>query len=113
MDIYGLLVGLENIIIGVAVILMARPLIRGEVRRNRLYGARVKQALESDEKWKKINNFGGRQLRAWGSLILAAGIVALFIDLGPRPGLFIAFLLVPLFLLVPAWRTVGYARRLK
>jgi uncharacterized membrane protein len=111
MDAAGILIGLMNIIVGGLVIVMAGPLIRGEVRMNRWYGARVGHAFESEEKWAEINQFGGRQLRTWGSIVLAAGMVALLIDLGPNPGLLLLFVLTPLLLLIPALRAAIYARR--
>jgi hypothetical protein len=111
MDLLGLFVGLMDILVGVATILLARPLIRGEVKMNHWYGARVRQAFESEEKWLDINRFGGRQLRTWGSIILAAGIVALLFDLESNPSLLLLFIFAPLLLLIPAMRVVIYARR--
>lgn len=111
MDAPGILIGLMDVLVGVSVILLAGPLIRGEVRMNRWYGVRVGHAFESEEKWRDVNQFGGRQLRTWGSIVLAAGIVALLFDLDSNPSLLILFVLAPLLLLIPAMRAAIYARR--
>ncbi len=111
MDAAGLLIGLMDMLVGASVILLAGPLIRGEVRMNRWYGVRVGHAFESEEKWTAVNQFGGRQLRTWGSIILAAGMVALLFDLSSRPSLLMLFALAPLLLLIPAMRAAIYARR--
>jgi uncharacterized membrane protein len=100
-----------DILVGAVVIRMARPLIRGEVKMNHWYGVRVRQSFESDEKWEDINRFGGRQLRLWGSIILAGGLVALLFDLEANPSLLLIFAFLPLLLLVAALRAVVYARR--
>ena len=111
MDTASLLIGALDILLGVVVIVIARPLIRGEVKMNHWYGVRVKQSFESEERWLDINRFGGRQLRTWGSFILAGGILALLFDLETNPGLLLVFAMLPLLLLVPAVRAVVYARR--
>jgi uncharacterized membrane protein len=111
MDVPGILIGAMDILVGALLIRMAGPLIRGEVKMNHWYGVRVRQAFESEEKWLDINRFGGRRLRTWGSIILAAGIVALLFDLGSNPGLLLLFTLTPLLVLIPALQSVLYARR--
>jgi uncharacterized membrane protein len=111
MDAAGIIVGLSDILVGGLVILLAGPLIRGEVKMNGWYGVRAGRAFESEQKWLDINRFGGRQLRTWGSFILAAGFVALLFDLDSNPSLLMLFVLAPLLLLIPALQAVIYARR--
>lgn len=111
MDAAGILIAIMDILVGVMVIMIAGPLIRGEVKRNPWYGVRLSQSFESEERWREINCYGGRQLRTWASFILAAGIVALFFDLGNNQPLLVLFAFMPLLLLIPAWRTVVHARR--
>ncbi len=111
MDAPGILIGLMDVMVGGLVIILAGPLIRGQVKMNHWYGVRVRRAFESEEKWRDVNRFGGRQLRMWGSIILAAGFVALLFDLGSNPSLLLLFAFTPLLILIPAMRAVVYARR--
>jgi uncharacterized membrane protein len=110
-DVTGLLVGLFDVLIGTLIIAISLPLARGKVAMNHWYGVRVRQSFESEEKWYKINRFGGRQLMLWGAIIAALGAVALFLDLDDQPALTTAFLFVPLLVFVPAVRSALYARR--
>ena len=111
MDITGLVIGLFNVLMGVLIIAVAYPLAREKVGMNHLYGVRVRQSFESEEKWYKINRYGGRQLMIWGAIIAALGAVAMFMDLESSWELLVIFLLVPLLVLIPAARSVLYARK--
>ena len=111
MDATGLVIGLLNVFLGLLIVAIAFPLARGKVGMNHWYGVRVRQSFESEEKWYKINRYGGRQLMIWGVIIAALGAAAAFIDLGSRWELMAAFLLVPLLVLIPAARSVLYARK--
>jgi hypothetical protein len=111
MDEYGLGVGLENILIGLIAVLLARRLYARAVLTSDRHEDKGKKASATGEKQAEADVFRGRQLRAWGSLVLAAGIVALLIDLGGHPSLFLGFLIFPIVLVIPVWRGMAYARK--
>ncbi len=111
MDITGLVIGLFNVSMGVLIVAVAYPLAKGKVSMNHWYGVRVRQSFESEEKWYRINRYGGRQLMIWGAIIAALGAAAMFIDLGSRMELMVIFLFAPLLVLIPAARSVLYARK--
>lgn len=111
MDVTGAIIGLLNVFLGVVVIGIAYPLAKGKVAMNRTYGVRVRQSFESEEKWYKINRYGGRKLMIWGAIIAVIGVAAMFIDVGSRWELTTMFLLAPLLLFVPAAQAVLYARK--
>lgn len=111
MDLASVLLGSMDVLIGIMVITISGPLIRGEVKMNHWFGVRLRQSFMSEEKWLDINRFGGLQLRVWGAMILAGGLVAFLFDLEAHPSLLLIFAFLPLLLLVAAFRTIIYARR--
>jgi uncharacterized membrane protein len=110
-DVAGLLIGLYNVLFGIVIVMVALPLSQGKVAMNHFYGVRVRRSFESEEKWYKINRFGGRQLMIWGAIIAAMGAMMIFLDLEKIGEGMYLFLFVPLLVLVPAVRSVLYARR--
>jgi hypothetical protein len=46
---------------------------------NRLWGVRIPAAFESNQRWYDINAYGGRLLALWSLLIIATGLVGLFL----------------------------------
>ncbi|MDW5563128.1 MAG: SdpI family protein [Methanomassiliicoccus sp.] len=111
MDATGLIIGLLDLLVGLLLFAVAVPLIRGKVGMNHWYGVRVRQSFESEEKWYKINRYGGRQLMIWGLIIAAMGAVGAFVDMDERTEMLLLFALVPLLVFVPAVRSVLYARK--
>lgn len=51
------------------VVLLAQPLVRRKVPRNRWYGVRIPASLASDEACFDINAYGGRSLQLFGALL--------------------------------------------
>ncbi|MEN6623036.1 MAG: SdpI family protein [Smithella sp.] len=68
------------IVLGIVVILLSIPLYLGKVKRNCVYGFRISQAFESEQNWYQINRFGAGALIIWALLLIALGIICLFID---------------------------------
>ena len=64
---------------GVLYVILALPLIRGTVPMNRFYGFRIPAAFESGDRWRAINNYGGKQLAMGGVWVIAVGIVGIFV----------------------------------
>lgn len=108
----SLFLGLMNLVLGLVVLIMSIPLVRGKVRMNPVFGARVAKSFESEENWDRINRYGGCQLMIWGTVLVLIGIICLVLDLGSSPEITIVLAFAPLLLLVPAIRTVMYAKKL-
>lgn len=66
-----------HLIASLFVIGAAIPLIRGRVKRNYWYGIRIRQAFKSEERWRDINQYGGRLFLVWGVIIAAFGVIGL------------------------------------
>jgi uncharacterized membrane protein len=98
------LVGLGLILIAVSI-----PLYLGRIKRNCVYGFRIRKAFESEENWYLINRYGAKALMGWSLVIMAIGMACLYIE--PRHVLTVANIAF-LSLLVPIVRTLCYAKRL-
>ena len=55
------------------------PLIKRKVPMNRVYGIRVREAFESEERWLDINGYGGRKFAMWSLPIVVTGILGLLL----------------------------------
>jgi hypothetical protein len=66
--------------LGIVVILISIPLYLGKVKRNGVYGFRIRQAFESEQSWYQINRYGAGALIIWALLLMAVGIICLFIE---------------------------------
>ena len=56
------------------------PMIRRKVKMNDWYGIRIRASFESEAAWYDINQYGGRLLLAWSSLIAATAMVGVFLE---------------------------------
>lgn len=56
------------------------PMIRKKVKMNDWYGIRIRASFESEAAWYEINEYGGRLLLAWSSLIAATAMVGVFLE---------------------------------
>jgi len=77
---------------------------------NRFYGFRISKAFTSDENWYAINKYGAEVLIVWSMVMIAAGVLLLFVGLSsPLLGL------IPLVICTAAAivQTVSFARQLK
>jgi hypothetical protein len=91
----------ENVLVGLLVIGLSIPLVRGKVRRNMWYGVRVSKSLESDANWSAINRYGGRQGIVYGVALLVVGVAALLLPLNRINWLFFLLLFAPVILAPP------------
>jgi uncharacterized membrane protein len=66
-------------VLGVVIILISIPLYLGKVKRNGIYGFRIRKAFESEQNWYKINRYGAKSLILWAMVLMAVGIICLFI----------------------------------
>ncbi|MBU1700863.1 MAG: SdpI family protein [Candidatus Eisenbacteria bacterium] len=109
-DLYTL--GLAQIILGLVIAALCIPLIRGRVPRNRFYGFRFPQSLESDANWFAINRFGGRRLFIWSIVFVILGAAILMNLIAPQSIFIWAGLSVPVILFIPIIQTYIYGRSL-
>ncbi len=107
------LIALVILSAGVLVYLVSLPLVYRKIPMNYFYGIRIPAAFESDERWYEINAYGGRQMTTWSWLIIAAGLVGLFIPRNAVPFYTpISTVVVLLAVLIPVIRVTRWARRL-
>lgn len=103
--------GLMLMGVGALFIGLARPLIKGTVPMNNLYGVRFKKSFESDELWYQINHYGGKQLLQGGIILVALGVLAFFVPASDAAttAFVTAMIVVPLW---NCWKSWRYAQRL-
>lgn len=65
-------VGMGLLLVGLAI-----PLLRGRVRRNIWYGFRIPASFASEEAWERINRHGGRCLLWYALAQVLLGVAAL------------------------------------
>ncbi len=112
MDAVAITIGISWTAVGLLCIGLAIPLVRGQVRRNVLYGVRFPQSFQSDEAWFAINRFGGRRLIIWSVPLVVIGIASFFLPLQSHTGLALTLGFAPLiFLLIPVVESWRFARR--
>ncbi|MCB1227815.1 MAG: protein kinase, partial [Verrucomicrobiales bacterium] len=99
--------------VGAALLLagLSVPLVLRKVPMNLVYGARLRQSLESEEGWYAINGFAGKQLLKGACWIFAAGVVGLWIP--PHRHEAYAWWLVGIVLaavLIPTFQMLKFAK---
>lgn len=95
--------------LGFILIAVSIPVYLGKIKMNCYYGYRIRKAFESEENWYTINRYGAKALMCWSVIIMAIGIVCLYIEPQPVPTVAkLTFLSV----IVPIIQTFRYARRL-
>ena len=111
MDTSSIIIGSLFIATALFIIGLAVPLLKGNVKPNRLYGARFQESFTSEEAWYEINCYAARQLIGWSIPMLLIGIAVLFMPLEKNTALTIGVLVTPFLLIVGAIQTKMYARR--
>ena len=102
MNFMNIILALTNIGAGLVVLLLSIPLMQGKVKRNWIYGVRTRATMASDEVWMQANRFWGQRAMIWCPVLIAAGILALFLPLGAgSPVLTIIVASAPVILLIP------------
>jgi len=79
---------------------------------NHFYGVRFKKSYESEENWYKINHYGGKQLIAWSVLLLIIGVLTFFLPPKEKGIMTTLIGCAPLIVLVPAYMSYKYAKKL-
>jgi len=101
---------IPNIFCGILFIAISLPLLRGSIPMNRFYGFRISRAFTSDVNWYAINKYGAKVLILWSIVMIASGLLFLFVRLpSPLAGL------IPLVIGTTAAivQTLHFARQLK
>jgi hypothetical protein len=105
--------GFSNILAGLLIVDLCVPLLKGRIKMNRWYGIRLKKSVESEENWYKINRYGAQRMILWSLVIVAIGIVGLFIRPDVEGTLWYVISTLPLMLIIiPAIESWVYAKRL-
>jgi hypothetical protein len=112
MDAVAMTIGISWTLTGLFCAGLSIPLIRGQIPRNPLYGARFPESFKSDEAWFAINRFGGRRMAAWSVPLVITGLVSFFLPLQSNTALTLALGFSPLvFILIPVLQSWRFARR--
>jgi uncharacterized membrane protein len=96
-------------ILGCAIFILLTPLYLGKVKRNAVYGIRIRKAFESEENWYKINRYGAIALMYWAVLIIVAGVICLFI---PPQFVLTAAKVSILLIIIPLIQVMRYGKKL-
>jgi hypothetical protein len=111
MDAISIIVGASWTIAGLLSVALAIPLVRGQVGRNSLYGARFPESFQSDAAWFAINRFAGQRMIIWSIPIIALGISSFFLPLQGNTSLALTLAFAPLvFVLIPVLESWRFAR---
>lgn len=97
------------IVLALMIIVISIPLYLGKVKRNAVYGFRIKKAFESDLSWYLINRYGARSLIIWAFFLVFIAIICLFIS--PENVLTTAKIGF-ISIIVPILLTLGFAKRI-
>ncbi len=82
----GIIIGITmNVFLGILLISLSFPLLKGEISRNASFGFRFPSAFQSDEIWNKTNHYGAKWLIRWSAALIilsaaSSSILALPID---------------------------------
>ena len=113
MDSLNLSIGLPQIATGFLLMVVARPLVQGRIKPNHWYGVRIAKAFESEANWYAINRFGGQRLIVWSWVIVAAGILNLFLPLRSGDALTMLAALFPaIIVMIPTLEIMRFAKTL-
>jgi uncharacterized membrane protein len=81
-------------------ILLGIPLKKGLVKKNWLYGVRIKKSFESEELWYKINKYGGERMIFWSFPIFVLALVHFLIPFYENFLLYIIFDVVAIHIIL-------------
>ena len=109
MDNPNMTLGISHILIGILMIGLSIPMLKGKIKMNHGYGFRFRKSFESDKNWYKINKYGAKRLIIWSAILTAIGITTLFL---PPSAIGNNLLLIaPLILIIPALESYVFAKR--
>ena len=112
MSAISIFLGGFNILCGVVVYALCVPLARKLIIRNDRYGFRFRQAMESDEAWKAINEFGAKKMQTFAVAIMVIGLILVYLPIGTLSDVLLG-LFVPGLFIFPCIKTWMFARNWK
>jgi SdpI/YfhL protein family len=99
-----------SIFCGILFIVISLPLLRGSIPMNRFYGFRISKAFTSNANWYAINKYGAKALIFWSIVMIASGVLLLFLGL---PSTLAGLIPLVICIAVAIFQTVHFARQLK
>lgn len=90
---------------------LSLPLILGWVPPNRWYGVRLEASFQSTALWYRINRRGGGYLLSWSLVVVLTGCGLLMVPRLVADWVIVLAGFSPLVMLIAAWQTWRYARR--
>ena len=109
----GIILGISHIFIGMLIVGLSIPLVKGTVEMNRWYGVRVAKAFESESNWYEVNRYGGGQLIFAGILLALLGLLSIFLPLRPGDiGFWLLALSPAIVMILPLVQIMRLCRRL-
>jgi len=112
MDTTSIAIGIAHMFVGLIIILICVPLLKGKIGMNESYGIRFKKSYESEENWYKINRYGARQLIIWSVILFVFGAVTLFIPFEGKSWLVLTVSIAPLIIVIPVIKSYQFSKRL-
>ena len=106
------LIGLSDMVCALVFIGFSIPLLKGVVKPNRFYGARLRKAFISEQNWYRINHYAAKRTIFWSTPVLAMGLAAFLLPLDGNTALTVIFALAPLLAAVAGFETYRFIRKL-
>lgn len=104
--------GIGHILAGLLVIAISLPLVRGNISMNQYYGIRFGKSSTSEENWRKINAYGGKQFILWSIPLILFGVTTFFLPFEENRLGIVSVACAPLILVIPAIICYLYSRTL-
>jgi hypothetical protein len=113
MEAVNVIFGVMYIFVGVILLAISIPVMKGKVGMNHVVGVRLRKSFTSEKNWYLMNAYGGRQLSIWSVVLIVLGVVTFFIPFGGRELFILLFAFAPLIvLMIPVFLIVRYSRTL-
>lgn len=112
MDNPNIPLGISNITVGVLIIVLCLPLLKGRIGMNHWYGMRFRKSFQSKENWYRINGYGAQRMILWSAVLVIVGVLTLFIPVSSKGILSLVISSAPLIIIIPAIETWLYTRKL-
>lgn len=106
-----LVFGVMDIMTGALIALACLPMLRKDPEGDRREGSKADGAADSGTTWESVNRYGARHMIRWCVVLVVLGVLLLLVPPEPASLLFWLAPAAPLLVLIPAWQTLRYARR--
>ena len=100
-------------IIGLLMVALSIPLLKGKIKKNLWYGVRIPKSFESEENWMVINQYGARRFIQFSLGFFLLSFFAAILPFSTMPWLLYALPMVLIILVtIPIIDVILYARKL-